>query len=81
MVLIIQSHAEIVYFIVTEKWQVSHIISFPFEYGNALAQVKIFVWHLNNGEDFHWCLVECSQLVLTNSAEVLSANGKTCMSL
>lgn len=39
MILIIQSPAEIVYFIIIEKWQLSHIIPFPFEYGNVLPQV------------------------------------------
>lgn len=58
MVLIIQNPAEIVYFIIVEKWQLSHIIPFPFEYGNVLPQVQIFVWQLGNGEDFHWYLVE-----------------------
>lgn len=38
MILIIQSPTEIVYFIIIEKWQLSHIIPFPFEYGNVLPQ-------------------------------------------
>lgn len=73
--------AENVYFIIIEKWQVSHITTFPFEYENALTQMQIFVWQLDNGEDSHLCLVEWNELVLTSSAKILSANGKTCLSL
>lgn len=50
----------------------------PSEFGNVLA-LSADIWRPNNGEDSHLCLVEWSQLALTDSAKVLSTNGKTCL--